>query len=141
MLAAEARQSAENTQSQVAAAEREKNSAREEAEDAKKLGDGLGVLATQLRMGLKLPAVFRQAGLPAPQLSLSAAIAAGADSPAYENLAEAVRSLLPRMEEFGIASPDEVEVDTLEERLRAEAQSLGGIMVYPATIGAWTRMR
>jgi ubiquinone/menaquinone biosynthesis C-methylase UbiE len=93
------------------------------------------------RMGLKLPAVFRQAGLPAPQLSLSAAIAVGADSPAYENLAEAVRSLLPRMEEFGIASPDEVEVDTLEERLRAEAQSLGGIMVYPATIGAWTRMR
>jgi ubiquinone/menaquinone biosynthesis C-methylase UbiE len=94
---------------------------------------------TDAVLGLRLPAVFRQAGLPTPQLSLSAAIAAGADSPAYENLAEAVRSLLPRMEEFGIASADEVEVDTLEGRLRAEAQSLGGIMVYPATIGAWAR--
>ena len=91
------------------------------------------------RMGLKLPAVFRQAGLPAPQLSLSASIAAGPDSPAYENLAEAVRSLLPKMEEFGIASADEVEIDTLAERLRAEARRLGGIMVYPATIAAWTR--
>jgi len=54
LLAAEARQNADNTQSQVAAAEREKNSARTLAEGAKKLADGLGVLATQLRMGLKL---------------------------------------------------------------------------------------
>jgi hypothetical protein len=55
LFAAEARQNADNTQSQVAAAERERNSARDEAEGAKKLADGLGVLATQLRMGLKLP--------------------------------------------------------------------------------------
>jgi ubiquinone/menaquinone biosynthesis C-methylase UbiE len=92
-------------------------------------------------MGLKLPTVFRQAGLPPPHLSVSAAVAAGADSPAYENLAEAVRSLLPRLEEFGIASAREVEIDTLAERLRAEARRLDGIFVYPATIGAWARTR
>jgi ubiquinone/menaquinone biosynthesis C-methylase UbiE len=92
-------------------------------------------------MGLKLPAVFRQAGLSLPQLSVSAAVAADADSPAYENAAEAMRSLLPRMEEFGIASAREVEIDTLAERLRAEARRLDGIFVYPATIGAWARTR
>jgi hypothetical protein len=92
-------------------------------------------------MGLKLPAVFRQAGLPAPQLSLSAAVASTSDSPAYENVAEAVRSLLPRMEAFGIASADEVEIDTLGERLRAEARRLDGIFVYPATVAAWARVR
>jgi hypothetical protein len=55
LLAADARQNADNTQSQVAAAERERNSARDEADGAKKLADGLGVLSTQLKMGLKLP--------------------------------------------------------------------------------------
>jgi hypothetical protein len=55
LLAAEARQNADNTQSQVATAEREKNSARGAADSAKKLEDGLSVLGTQLKMGLKLP--------------------------------------------------------------------------------------
>jgi ubiquinone/menaquinone biosynthesis C-methylase UbiE len=92
-------------------------------------------------MGLKLPRVFRQAGLPPPHLSLSAHVAADSDSLAYENLAEGVRSLLPRMEEFGIASAREVEIETLAERLHAEAFQHEGVMIYPATIGAWTRVR
>jgi hypothetical protein len=53
LLSAEARQSADNAQSQVANAERERNTARDEAERAKKLADALGVLATPLRAGLK----------------------------------------------------------------------------------------
>ncbi len=54
LLAAEARQNADNAQSQVANAERERNTARDEADAAKKLMDGLSVLGTQLRMSLKL---------------------------------------------------------------------------------------
>ena len=54
LLAAEARQNADNIQRQVATAERERNTARDEADAAKKLADGLGVLATHLRIGLKL---------------------------------------------------------------------------------------
>ena len=53
-LAAEARQKADTTQAQVAEAERQRNAAREDADVAKKLADALGVLATQLRMGLKI---------------------------------------------------------------------------------------
>jgi len=54
LLAADARQAADNAQSQVALAERESNIAREQADEAKKLGDALKVLGTQLRMSLKL---------------------------------------------------------------------------------------
>jgi hypothetical protein len=54
LLAAEARQNADNAQSQVTTAERERNTARDDADSAKKLADGLGVLGTQLSMGLKL---------------------------------------------------------------------------------------
>lgn len=54
VYAAEARQSADHAQGQVAAAERERNLARDAAEAAKTLVDALKVLATQLRMSLKL---------------------------------------------------------------------------------------
>lgn len=54
VYAAEARQSADTAQSQVAAAERERSIARDAAEAAKTLVDALKVLATQLRMSLKL---------------------------------------------------------------------------------------
>jgi hypothetical protein len=60
---------------------------------------------------------------------------------AYENLAEGVRSLLPRMEAFGITGAREVEIETLAQRLHTEAFQREGIIVYPATIGAWTRIR
>ncbi len=54
LLAADARQSADNAQSQVANAERERNTARDEADRAKNLADALGVLATPLTAALKL---------------------------------------------------------------------------------------
>jgi hypothetical protein len=54
VYAAGARQNADHAQGQVAAAERDRNSARDAAETAKNLADALKVLATQLRMGLKL---------------------------------------------------------------------------------------
>lgn len=53
LLAAEARQNADSAQSQIAAAERERNLARENADSAKRLGDALSVLGAPLRMGLK----------------------------------------------------------------------------------------
>jgi hypothetical protein len=54
-LAAETRQNADTAQSQVATAERERNFARDQAENAKKLSDGVGMLSNQLKMTLKLP--------------------------------------------------------------------------------------
>jgi hypothetical protein len=90
-------------------------------------------------LGLKLSATFITAGLPPPALYLHAAIAAGLDPPLYVHAAAFVRSLLPAMEQLGIASADEVGVDTLAVRLRDELVTSGGAVVWVSMIGAVAR--
>ena len=36
-------------------------------------------------------------------------------------------------------TPAEVEIDTLADRLRAEAVTGGGVQLLPTVIGAWSR--
>jgi SAM-dependent methyltransferase len=91
----------------------------------------------RMRMGMELFATFLDAGLPAPQLRLDGAIGGGADWPGYEYVAETMRSLLPALERMTGLDPDEVEIDTLEDRLREDAVSGRRVMVLPITIGAW----
>jgi ubiquinone/menaquinone biosynthesis C-methylase UbiE len=91
----------------------------------------------EIQMGLKLYQTFLGAGLPAPQMILGARIEGGPNSPAYEYVAETVRSVLPMMEQFGIATAEEVRIDTLAQRLRDEVTSGGGVIVIPPLVGAW----
>jgi ubiquinone/menaquinone biosynthesis C-methylase UbiE len=93
----------------------------------------------ELEMGLKLYQTFIGAGLGVPHLSLSARVEGGKDSPAYDYFAQTVRSLLPAIEDLGVSTSDEVRVETLAERLRAEALSLGGVVVLPPIVRAWAR--
>jgi len=93
----------------------------------------------RIRMGLELHSVFVEAGLPAPLLRVDAAIGAGSGSPVYAAVAEAVRSLLPAMEKFKIATAGEVGIADLEQRLRQQIGGNGGTAVFPALIGAWAR--
>jgi len=90
-------------------------------------------------MGSRLYSTFRRAGLPAPRMLLGARVEAGPDSFIYEYLAETVRSLLPMMERFGVVSADTVGIDSLADRLRAEAVELDAVLIAPNLIGAWTR--
>jgi hypothetical protein len=90
-------------------------------------------------LGVKLYATFTSAGLPPPALAVHATIAAGPDHPLYEHAANLVRSLLPTMEEEGIATAEEVDVDTLPARLHDEAAAGGGTVIWISLIGAATR--
>lgn len=91
----------------------------------------------ELRMGLKLPGTFVDAGLPTPQLRYEAAIGFGPDSAVYEVLVEVTRSVLPLLVKFGIATAEEVDIDTLLERFRAENISQPRFIRMPAMIAAW----
>ncbi|BCQ29538.1 methyltransferase domain-containing protein (plasmid) [Caballeronia sp. NK8] len=91
-------------------------------------------------MGSKLYSTFRRAGLPGPQMLLSARIEGGPDSFAYQYLAEVLRTLLPLADRFGVARADEVGIDTLAARLRDEIVALDGVIQPPAFIGAWVRV-
>jgi SAM-dependent methyltransferase len=90
-----------------------------------------------LRIGLDMYTVFLNTGLATPQMGCEAVIGAGADWPGYEYWAETVRSLLPLILRFGIASAEEVAIDTLAERLRAEAVSQRAVVRGPDLVSAW----
>jgi ubiquinone/menaquinone biosynthesis C-methylase UbiE len=92
-----------------------------------------------VRMGLDLYTAFLDAGLPAPQLRGEATIMAGPDWTAYDWAAETTRSLLPLILKFGLATAEEVDIDTLAERMRNEALSHRLVSQGPTIISAWTR--
>jgi SAM-dependent methyltransferase len=92
-----------------------------------------------VEMGWKLFATFQRAGLPGPEMFLGSPVGAGPDSPMYRHIAETVRSLLPMIESYGVASADEVMVDNLADRLRMEMTAAGTVCATPCLIGAWTR--
>ena len=93
----------------------------------------------ETRMGLRLGRVFEDAGLPAPRMLLGARVERGRDSPAYQQIADVTRTLLPLMEKTGVATAAEIGIDTLAGRLRDEAVALGATLVSPLLVGAWAR--
>jgi SAM-dependent methyltransferase len=96
-------------------------------------------IGTDPQIGLKLPQIFREAGLPAPQMILHGRVEHGPDSPLYDLVAQNTRAMLPLIQRSGVASAEEVDVDTLAERMRAEATALDATLVTPPWVGAYTR--
>jgi len=91
------------------------------------------------RTGHRLAQIFQEAGLPAPQMILHARVEHGSDSPIYHLMAQTTRVMLPLMQRTGVATAEEVSVETLAERVREEAVALDATLVTPPFIGAWTR--
>ena len=89
--------------------------------------------------GLDLHRGFINAGLGAPAMWLDAPLGGPPDRPGYRLNADSVRTILPLIEQFGLASAEELDVETLPDRLRAEVDT-GGV---PATVGvsvsAWAQ--
>jgi ubiquinone/menaquinone biosynthesis C-methylase UbiE len=96
-------------------------------------------VGVELRMGMKLFGTFQEVGLPAPELRYEAAIGTGPMWMGYEWLADSVRAVLPLLLKFGIATTQEVGIETLAERLCAEMVSQSGVARLPALVSAWTR--
>ncbi len=91
-------------------------------------------------MGFGLRHAFLDAGLPAPEMRLESAVLGGHDSFAYEWMAETLRSVLPLVVRFGIATEEEVDIDTLAARLRAETVEVSGVVKGPDMVSAWARV-
>jgi hypothetical protein len=90
-------------------------------------------------MGRQLLATFLRAGLPRPTMLAAARVESGPLSPAYDYLADIVRSLLPLIERAGIATAEEIEIDTLADRLRQDAVTNERVIFLPRLVGAWGR--
>ena len=92
-----------------------------------------------LRMGLRLFEIFLDAGLPAPEMGLHTAAGGGPEWAGYDYVASHLRITLPLIVRHGVATADEVGIDTFAERLRAEVTGQRGAMTTWGFIAAWTR--
>ncbi len=102
--------------------------------------DAFGAAGAQREMGPQLPDIFMNAGLPRPEMIAGQRITSGFDPDVHTVIAGLARSLLPVMERAKIATAEEVDIDTLAERLRDEAIEKGESVAYwPRLVGAWAR--
>lgn len=93
-------------------------------------------------MAVKLYPAFLAAGLPAPTLQADIGVM-GCQDPVAEPLAnflvQGLRSVLPAIIKHGLATEQELDLDTYARRLVDEFRAGGGILMSPPFIGAWTR--
>ena len=87
-------------------------------------------------MALRLAGVFTAAGLPDPVLTSAAPAERGGDAVGWSIVAGDVTSLLPVMERTGVATAAEVDLETFEQRLRAQAAEHDAVLVNPLVVGA-----
>jgi SAM-dependent methyltransferase len=91
--------------------------------------------------GYHLRNTFLDAGLPEPEMNVCAPVGGGPDFPGYDYAAESLRSMLPLILKLDIATEEEVEIDTMAQRLRADVVASGGVIKTPELVGAWTAKR
>jgi ubiquinone/menaquinone biosynthesis C-methylase UbiE len=89
-------------------------------------------------MGSKLYGAFRAAGL-SPQLAGSCRVEAGPTPAALDYITDSIRSAMPVLEKLGIAGAEEIQIDTLSQRLHREATGGDHCLIFPRFIGAWAR--
>ena len=73
-----------------------------------------------LDMGIGLYRAFVDAGLPPPEMHFQSPIGAAETWGGYRYMATIFQSLLPLLEKYGLATSEQVGIDTLAERLRQE---------------------
>ena len=82
---------------------------------------------------------FCAAGLRAPQMRYEVPIGGGPDWIGYEFLPDHFRSLHDLLIQHGIAADEEMQIDTLAARVRAEVVNNNGVFCTFPALGVWTR--
>ena len=108
-------------------------------EAARWLSEGLRSSGARPELGLEMHSLFLDCGLPEPRMRMDAVVSGEAESPVYELLAEAVRSLVPTVEKLKIASPAQIQIDSLADRIRQEVLLRRAVVMSYGLVGAWAR--
>jgi 2-polyprenyl-3-methyl-5-hydroxy-6-metoxy-1,4-benzoquinol methylase len=91
-------------------------------------------------LGARLAHVMRHAGFDgATVLGLQGYFEAD-DRDGARMAAGIIRTLLPVLEKTGVATPDEVDIDTLEDRIARDCTHHNLIFKPPTLVGAWARV-
>jgi len=92
-------------------------------------------------IGSRLWNLLMEAGFERPDCRAEYPISGGSDSVYYEWIAESFRSIHPRAVAQGVIAEGEFDLDTLEQRLRAEVSAGNSCIPAPAMVGAFARLR
>jgi hypothetical protein len=95
-------------------------------------------------MGTKLYQVFLAAGLETPQLRNERLMGGGRDwlerfTAAFG--ANMLRSLLPAIVRYGVATEEELGLETFDRRYQEEVLRQGSVVHWNTCVGAWARKR
>ena len=90
-------------------------------------------------VGARLVETFHAAGLHDAAVSCDVLVYGRPDDPIFSWLAMMLVSLMPFLERAGLATAAELDTETLEDRLRAEAASLRSQAMFPAQFLVWAR--
>ena len=93
-----------------------------------------------LDLGPRLWRVFRNAGLEEPRTVVRQKLHPAPCREGVRWVSELVRSLLPEMERLGVASAEEVGIETLEEQLHQALLSREATLCTPLVVGACSRV-
>jgi len=91
-----------------------------------------------IHMGFHLPAVFAQAGLAIEQVRAEAVVLLPETPYPFGAI---VRAMLPRIVQHGVATAEELDIDTLDQRLREERASANAVYVGDMVFSAWARKK
>ena len=90
-------------------------------------------------MGSRLYATLKQAGL-APTMTGSCRVEGGENALRYDFLTPSITTLLPGIVQFGVATAEEVGIDTLGQRIRHNVLAGDHCFVFPRVVGAWAKV-
>jgi SAM-dependent methyltransferase len=95
----------------------------------------------QSRMGVRLFGLMRKAGLaPSTEIQMLVPIQEGPDGALFSTLASVVRSQIPAIVASGVTTEAEIDIDTLEERMVADAPAHGVVGYFNlGHVGVWAR--
>ena len=91
-------------------------------------------------MGFELYRTFVDAGLPEPFMHFESPVGGPESWAGYSYIANGFRSLQPLIVEFGLATAEEIDVDTLAERVRQEVVASKRPLLLPPHVTAWAQL-
>jgi SAM-dependent methyltransferase len=104
------------------------------------LYDVFRLVDSEANMAGRLYRAFTSAGL-APTMRMETVIGGGAGCKDWLEAATALLgSMLPTVEQLGVATAAEVEIDTLAERMLREVTANGSLVLGRSEIAAWSRV-
>jgi SAM-dependent methyltransferase len=101
----------------------------------------LGHTGHDVSLGARLSGVLTAAGLTDPVCLGMQGYVPADDRAGARMLAGIVATLGPVLEGAGIASADEIDIDSLEQRLYDGQHAAGAVFRTPTLVGAWARVR